>query len=330
MTFKNSFSVSKADAGQRLDRWLRHYFPHAPFSLFQKWMRTGQIRVQGKRVQTGFRLSENNIVRLPPFAKEYQESSTKKGEITPHDAEKIRKSVIYHDRHFLALNKPAGLAVQGGKTVRYHVNGLLPALCFEASEPPRIVHRLDMGVSGVLMLARHRVAAAKIGEALRQRKVKKTYLALVHGVPKPMAGKINFALTPLGNGLVQSGAEGLYDAETRYRVLDHVGDQFSLMVLRPKTGRKHQLRVHMQAIGTAIIGDRKYSMDKNSMGNLSKTFPKNILFLHALDFTMPSLMGGEEGETVISAPPPEYFTRICKEYALDLDSVLGEQRPDFF
>lgn len=262
MSNVQTIAVAEEDAEVRLDRWFRRYFPALPHGRLEKLLRTGQVRVDGHRAKGATRLAAGQKVRVPPLGEAAE--GKPRGEpvrANERDFKQIRAAVIYRDDDVIAINKPPGLAVQGGSGVRKHVDAMLDGLRFDARDRPRLVHRLDKDTSGVLLLGRSAGAAARLAEAFRSRDAKKTYWALVAGVPKPRRGRISIDLDKRGG----PGAERMVPADgagkeavTYYTVLEAAGRSVSWLALRPLTGRTHQIRVHCVALGTPILGDGKY------------------------------------------------------------------------
>ncbi|MDP7650976.1 MAG: RluA family pseudouridine synthase [Rhodospirillales bacterium] len=255
-------TVTNEEDGLRLDRWLRRHCPEVPHGRLQKWLRTGQVRIGGRRAKAGARLAADEVVRLPPMGNEAKaKPRPSPARVDPADAEALRERVLYRDAHVLVLNKPAGLAVQGGSGTHRHLDAMLDALTFDAKERPRLVHRLDKDTSGVLVLARSATAAAHLAAAFRGGETRKLYWAATVGVPKPARGRID---QPLGKVAGQRGervtplAEGGRRASTLYRVVERAGKKAAWLALEPLTGRTHQLRVHCTGLGTPILGDGKY------------------------------------------------------------------------
>ena len=247
--------VKDIDDGMRLNRWFLKYYPNITMGRLQKLLRTKQIKVDGSRAETSLKLAAGQIIRIPPLKNDEAEPEKSKT-LLPKEIEFMQSLVIFKDENIIAINKPSGLAVQGGTNTRFHVDGLLDALIFEKEERPRLVHRIDKDTSGILLLARNRKTADLLTKAFREHKLPKTYLALVKGCPKKEEGEIRASLEKIGERM-QVVSDG-QSAKTLYKVLDNVGQKFALVEASPLTGRTHQIRVHLEYIGCPIIGDDKY------------------------------------------------------------------------
>jgi 23S rRNA pseudouridine955/2504/2580 synthase len=261
--------VAEAEDGIRLDRWFKRRWPHLSHIQIEKLARSGQIRVDGGRIKPQDRLTAGAAVRVPPIPDPVEKTPGDRPKLTDRDAAYARSLVLYEDELVIALNKPHGLAVQGGTKTTKHVDRLLSAWG-EGLERPRLVHRLDRDTSGVLLLGKGPEAAKRLAGAFARRQAKKTYWAIVIGNPKPVAGQIDMALKKSGINdfemmrpadLKEHGAE---PAETAYATLSRAAHRAAWMALRPFTGRTHQLRAHMSAIGHPILGDPKYGTPEST------------------------------------------------------------------
>jgi len=258
------FTVEADDDGIRLDRWFKRHLPDASFNIVSRWARTGQLRVDGKRATPGDRLEAGQQLRVPPAdaaAVANARPARKRRDLTEDEIEFAQALVIHKDDAALVINKPAGLATQGGTKTEIHVDGFLDALCYELDNRPKLVHRLDKDTSGVLLLARTARSAGHFAKAFSSRTARKVYWALVVGVPAIEDGFIDL---PIGKQ-PGSGGEKMHvdekdgaSARTRYRIVERAGNTCAWVELQPYTGRTHQLRVHMAAIGHPIVGDGKY------------------------------------------------------------------------
>ncbi|MCB1537429.1 MAG: RluA family pseudouridine synthase [Rhodospirillales bacterium] len=255
--------VQPDDDGQRLDRWLKKNHPQIPFGQVQKLLRTGQVRVDGKRVKPDTRLKQGQDVRLPPAL---SNSKVAAKTVAGKDATMLRKLVIHEDEDLIAINKPAGLAVQGGPGITRHIDGMLGALAGANGVRPRLVHRLDRDTSGVLLLARSAEVARRLGAAFAGRDVEKIYIALTCPGPAQDSGRVDAALAKGQSGgalekMMPDDAAGRA-AITDYRVLARggmtAGGAPALVEFHPLTGRTHQIRVHAALLGAPLWGDRKY------------------------------------------------------------------------
>jgi len=302
--------VSRADDGMRLDRWFKTHYASLPHSRLEKLLRTGQVRVDGGRAKASTRLAAGQTVRIPPLS---DTPPAPKHALSKADHAFLASITLHEDHDLLVLNKPSGIAVQGGTKTTHHIDRLLEGLGDGPETRPRLVHRLDRDTSGVLVIAKRRAVAAKLGRAFQTRSVRKIYWALLHGVPKPSQGKVDAALVKAGGpdgDRVRKARPGEKDiaqsAVTHYSVVDRAGQKVSFVSLKPVTGRQHQLRAHMAIIGHPILGDGKYEGDKNLPDGIS-----NRLYLHARRISFPHPSG--EGVVDITAPLPEH---MAKAFAL--------------
>lgn len=297
--------VKEQDDGMRLNRWFLKYYPDLPLSRLQKLLRTKQIKVDGKKVEASLKLQAGWEIRIPPLEDKPQEKN--KDFVSDKNAELIQSMVIYKDNNIIVLNKPSGLAVQGGTNTFHHIDAWLPALKYEKEEAPKLVHRIDKDTSGLLVLARDRKNAEILTKAFREHNLQKTYLALVRGCPKKMSGEIKAPLEKIGEKSVVA-SEGK-KALTDYKVLDNVGDKFALIEAKPLTGRTHQIRAHLEYIGTPIVGDDKYFGEvKEKVSDIT-----DKLYLHSYKIDLSSIYKGMK----IKAELPKHFTEALETLGLE-------------
>lgn len=289
----NLVTVSADDGEVRLDRWFKRHYPQLTQGQLQKLLRTKQIKVDGKKAEASQHLTEGQTVRVPPLPEQGSPMAQAKARrdsvvVSEEDAKFVQSLVIYKDKDVIVLNKPAGLAVQGGTGVTRHLDGMLSALRFEKDENPRLIHRLDKDTSGVLVLGRTPAATAKLAEAFRSREAKKVYWALVFGNPEIKEGKISAKLLKttgeFGGESVRVDEKNGQKAATLYRVVDEAYKKAAWLELMPLTGRTHQIRVHCQYMGHPIVGDGKYTGDFPPADYLKNG---RKLHLHARALRMP-------------------------------------------
>ncbi|MEO9827141.1 MAG: RluA family pseudouridine synthase [Paracoccaceae bacterium] len=325
MSGVQQIEVGTDEGDQRLDRWFRRRFPHVPQGRVEKMCRKGEVRVDGGRVKASSRIEVGQTVRVPPLP-DHAAPKSARTDISKADTEMMQKAVLYRDDHLIAINKPPGLPTQGGSKQTRHIDGLSEALRFGLEDKPRLVHRLDKDTSGVLLLARTRMAASALTEAFRHRDTRKIYWAAVAGSPMPKMGTIRFGLVKApGHG---KGGEGekmhavhprdvdstpdAKRATTDYAVLSSLGGRTSWVALVPITGRTHQLRAHMAEIGHPIIGDGKYG--GSGQENLGDGWGAQLggeisrkLHLHARHISFRHPMTG--ADLTITASLPEHMQR---------------------
>ncbi|MBK3745794.1 RluA family pseudouridine synthase [Paraburkholderia aspalathi] len=317
-------TVDAAEAEMRLDRWFKVHFPGLGFGHLQKLLRSGQIRVNGGRAKSDSRLQAGQVVRIPPLGVDQKASGPLTNNTIRHqdDGDVLRQMLIYEDPKVYVFNKPAGLAVQGGSGLVRHVDGMLEAWRNKRGEKPRLVHRLDRDTSGVLVVARTRGAAQALTASFRERDTKKTYWALVKGVPRKRDDKISTWLvresTPDGDRMrvCEHGEPDSDHAVSYYKIIEKMGNGLTWLEMEPYTGRTHQLRVHAAHIGHPIIGDPKYfEADQNW------EFPgglQNKLHLHARRIRIPNPSGGTID---VTAPLPPHMIQTWNLLGFDMDNA---------
>lgn len=308
-------TVPPEEAGVRLDRFLRRRWPALSQGQIHKFARTGQLRVDSARTGAEARLAAGATVRVPPFAR--ADSKEGAASLTAAEVTFAKGLVLWRDEDILILNKPAGLAVQGGAKTARHLDRLL-AVWGEGERRPRLVHRLDRDTSGVLAVARSAAAAGPLAAAFADRRARKTYWALVAGAPPSPAGRIDLPLVKIGGAGEERMAPprpsqiAAHEALTEYKVL-HRGDEAAWLALRPHTGRTHQLRAHLLAIGCPILGDPKYRTSGSR--TLSGDLP---LQLHARRLALPRPGGGEVD---VSAPASPGLRAGLRRFGFDPDEA---------
>jgi 23S rRNA pseudouridine955/2504/2580 synthase len=315
--------VADNESDMRVDRWFRVHFPEVGYTYLQKLLRSGQVRVDSKRVQANDRLNAGMEIRVPAVIRQPKKltpSGIKAAlGVSKGDRDQIEKMIIFEDDHVLVLNKPFGLAVQGGTGTKKHIDGMLEGMADRfGGERPRLVHRIDRDTTGILLVAKTREAAAKLGKTFQTRSAAKTYWALVSGVPKPAQGKIEAALVkasgPDGDRVRKARpgeqAEAMH-ATTHYSVIDQVARKAAWVSLKPVTGRQHQLRAHMHMIGHPIVGDNKYEGDTQMPAeNIDKK-----LHLHARRLIIPHPKNGTKID--VTAPLPDHMRRSWETLGFD-------------
>lgn len=302
------YKVAPEEAGMRLDRWFKLRLPQVTFAYLNKLTRTGQVRVAGARVKTSTRLTADQEIRVPPLSFDTSARDLPNGEAKPlsaADKQLFDSMILFEDRDIYVLNKPPGLAVQGGTKTFRHLDGILMGLAGPKGERPLLVHRLDRDTSGVIVVAKRRSIASALGKLFATRAVSKTYWAIVKGVPKPLQGKIDVDLAktqgPEGDRVrvMDKDDENARRAVTYYSVLDKASPVASWVTLKPVTGRQHQLRAHMAHIETPIMGDEKYG----GLDGMPDGMPRK-LHLHARRIVFPH---PREGEVDVTAPLPTHM-----------------------
>lgn len=316
------FTVGEDDAGVRVDRWFKRNLPQIGFGTVSRWARTGQLRVDGKRVRPEDRLEAGQVLRIPPGGEDAErKAGPTRRSLTAEEVAEARAMVIKQTKSAIVLNKPPGLATQGGTKTSKHVDGLLDAFV-EGDEPrPRLVHRLDKDTSGVLLIARTPGSAASYSKRFAGRSAKKIYWALVVGVPEVHEGEIDAPLAKqpgTGGEKMHVDHENGQPAKTRYRVVERAGNRAAWVELEPMTGRTHQLRVHMAAMGHPIVGDGKYGGQEAFLtGSISRK-----MHLHARRLLIAQPEGGKLD---VTAELPLHFAESMEQ--LGFDPSLSKAKP---
>ncbi len=305
------FTVGPDDEGVRLDRWFKRHLPEIGFATISRWARTGQIRVDGKRAAPEDRIGAGQVLRVPPGGLETPGARgiAAKAPLTDEQIEKAEAMLLHRDRAAIVINKPPGLATQGGSGTYEHVDGLLDAFAPDGPRP-RLVHRLDKDTSGALLVAATPGSAAWFSKRFATRAAKKIYWALIVGAPSIEEGVIELPLAKQpgtgGEKMMVDESEQGQPAKTRYRVIDRAGNRAAWVELQPFTGRTHQLRVHMAAIGHPIVGDGKYGGQEAFLsGSISRK-----MHLHARRL----IIDHPDGTPLdVTAPLPEHFAASLEQ-----------------
>jgi len=320
--------IERDDDGIRLDRWFKRHYPALTHGRLEKLLRTGQVRLDGKRAKAGDRLADGQMLRLPPQVANGAPAAPRGPAAIVGSLEEY---VIHKDGSVIVLNKPPGLATQGGSGLTKHVDGMLDSLMFEKRQRPRLVHRLDRDTSGVLVVARTVPAAAALAKSLAGRDASKVYWALTRGVPEKKHGTIRAALAKEGGHgphgrderMAVSEDEEAKRAVTDYVVMGRAGREFAWVAAKPLTGRTHQIRVHLASIGTPIVGDFKYGgADAKGSGAVA-----GKLHLHArsIDIAHP-----DGGRLRVTAPLPDHMLKSWELLGFDsgdTTEVFARRKP---
>jgi 23S rRNA pseudouridine955/2504/2580 synthase len=316
------FTVAPDDDGIRLDRWFKRNLPDANFNLVSRWARTGQLRIDGKRATPGDRIEAGQQIRVPPadpVVAAPVKAKPERPRLSDDEVAFVNEIVIHRDPAAIVVNKPPGLATQGGTKTQTHLDGMLDGLADDNGNRPKLVHRLDKDTSGVLLLARTPRAAAYFSKSFSGRTARKVYWALITEVPSIDDGYIDLPLAKQpgtgGEKMHVEEGEGGLSARTRYRVIERAGNRAAWVELQPLTGRTHQLRVHMAAIGHPIVGDGKYGGQEAFLtGTISRK-----LHLHARRLRIDHPDGGQID---VTAELPEHFAQSMANLGFDLS--LGD------
>ncbi|HKQ11563.1 MAG TPA: RluA family pseudouridine synthase [Rhizomicrobium sp.] len=316
-------TIDPDDDGIRLDRWFKRHYPHVTHVLLEKLLRKGEIRLDGKRAKAADRIAAGQAMRLPPqvvHAKDLRPQkpvAETKHPLASKDMGSLADRILYMDKQVIVIDKPPGLATQGGSGLTKHVDGMLDSLQYEKPTRPKLVHRLDRDTSGVLLIARTALAASGLSASLALRDTSKVYWALTRGVPKQKNGVVKGALAKEGTRgkderMALSEEDDAKFALTEYAVMGTAGTEFAWVAARPITGRTHQIRVHLASLGTPIVGDFKYGgTDSRGRGDIA-----DKLHLHARSIDIGRPDGGRLQAT---APLPPHMAKSWTLLGFDPD-----------
>ena len=305
-----SLNIKKEDLGIRLDKILLKKFNNLSFIKIQKLIRIGFFKVNNRKVKSNYKIDlddkiqySNNSISENKFRKDTSSILIKyKKQIAD-----IKKNIIFEDNFLLVINKPHGIPVQGGNKVNFNIDLILPVLC-ENNSSFKLVHRIDKNTSGILLIAKSKEAAQSITMLFRENKIKKKYLTVVEGKLKKRIGKITLPITKKKiDGLEKMfiDPDSKEKAETSYKVID-CKKGLSLLEVYPKTGRKHQIRVHLQSINHPILGDNKY----NKTNDEYKEVPSEKMHLHAKEVQFVL----NNNKYFFEASLPNFFKETIKKY----------------
>ena len=327
-------TIDADDDGIRIDRWFKRHYPHVTHVLLEKLLRKGEVRLDGKRAKAADRIAAGQSMRLPPQVVHAKDQRPEKPQtdakadvkhpLASKDMGSLADRILYMDKQVIVIDKPPGLATQGGSGLTRHVDGMLESLQYEKPTRPKLVHRLDRDTSGVLLIARTALAASGLSASLALRDTSKVYWALTRGVPKQKNGVVKGALAKEGGhgphgrdermAMTEEGEEGAKFSLTEYAVMATAGTEFAWVAARPITGRTHQIRVHLASLGTPIVGDFKYGgTDSRGRGDIA-----DKLHLHARSIDIGRPDGGRLQAT---APLPPHMVKSWKLLGFDPDDT---------
>ena len=323
MAEPRKFTVAEDDDGIRLDRWFKRHTPDISFNIVSRWARTGALRVDGKKATPGDRIEAGQTIQFPPADSTPARAGPaerKRELLTAEEEELVREMVIYEDTGAFVLNKPPGLATQGGTKTHHHLDRLLDGLAGDDAGRPKLVHRLDKDTSGALLVAKTARAAGHFAKSFSGRTARKVYWALIVGVPSLDEGLIDAPLAKqpgTGGEKMHVDEENGLPARTKWRVIDRAGNRAAWVELQPLTGRTHQLRAHMAAIGHPIVGDAKYGGPEAFLtGGISRK-----LHLHARRIRIDGL----DGVIDVTAELPAHIAESLSTLGFEL--MHGENMP---
>jgi 23S rRNA pseudouridine955/2504/2580 synthase len=316
----NIIEIGEIEDGQRLDRWLKKKFPHLSFGDAQKILRTGQLRIDGKRAKGDARLAMGQTVRLPPQLFFEDAPLKKQKRVSEKDADMLKTLVLFEDAHLIAINKPAGIASQGGSKVGGGGGGMMLAMADKTGHKPHLVHRLDKDTTGVMLLAKNPKVARALGDMFKSRDMRKYYWAITAPAPEIYEGKIKSSLAKVKEGSTERvravDTEDGKMALTYYTVIETAGRDVALVAFWPRTGRMHQIRVHAAEMGCPLLGDFKYEPAQPLLAE-NPDLP-DALHLHARRLIFSHPVTGKKID--ITAPVGPEMKKTLKYFGFPADS----------
>lgn len=315
----NIIAIGEVDDGQRLDRWLKKKFPHLSFGDAQKILRTGQLRIDGKRAKGDARLAAGQTVRLPPQLLFEDAPQKKQKRVSEKDSALLQSLVLFEDAHMIAINKPAGIASQGGSKVGKNIDDMMLAMADKSGHKPHLVHRLDKDTTGVMLLAKNPKIARVLGDMFKSREMRKYYWAITAPAPELYQGKIKSSLAKVKEGgteIVRAvDSEDGKMALTYYTVIESAGRDVALVAFWPRTGRMHQIRVHAAEMGCPLLGDFKYDPAQQLLAE-NPDLPE-ALHLHARRLIFRHPVTGKKID--ITAPVGPEMKKTLKYFGFPAD-----------
>ncbi|APR98868.1 RluA family pseudouridine synthase [Wolbachia endosymbiont of Folsomia candida] len=300
-------TVSIDENDIRLDRYIRRIFPNLKQSVIEKSLRIGLIKVDDRKAKSSDRVNSGQTITLKHL--DYIENANSDHKCDERLIELLKENILYEDEYILAINKPAGVIVQGGVKVKISISDLLDQII--EGETFKIVHRLDRDTSGVIIFARSAIVARYLMEEFKERRIKKTYLALTVGIPNKSRGVIDHPLIKKyisGQEKVVVDENSPHNATTRFSIMARLNHNVAYLKLQPITGRTHQLRAHLAHINCPILGDGKYGGKGVFIDGIAN---KMHLHSHSLSLKLPN-----NKDITIDAPLPEHIVESVKILSL--------------
>ena len=290
---------------RRLDYWLRKKYPDSSFNLICKLIRKGAIRINGSRTSQSIALNKNDRIKIPRVLIENEKKDLEQ-EFSKRFRTKVLKWIIFYNKDFIAINKPNNLSVQGGSKIKISLDSFYQILKLDYQEKPKLVHRIDKDTSGLLIISRTLEYAQYLTKLFKTRKMQKTYIAIVSGQVKKNRAIINISIRQ---------NDKILRAKTYYRVLSK-SKHNSLLIIRPDTGRKHQIRKHLMYLNNPLVGDNKYN-NKITSNDLNSDF----LNLHSYSLSFVDKNGNNIS---LTAKPPYEMLQNIKKLDFNFESVKSD------